>query len=134
MIWKPGRLFRKQGRLFRKPGRLFGKQGRHFRKPGRLFRKPGRLFRTPGRLFGKPGKLFGWSAMTNFQIFPMLKGFATFWEFSFYRQKKVANYEFYILFAEKIHLHSYFFIFYVLKPRSFSSNPTLKGFATFWEF
>ena len=62
------------------------------------------------------------------------KGFATLWEFSFYRQKKVANYEFYILFAEKIHLHSYFFIFYVLKPRSFSSNPTLKGFATFWEF
>ena len=30
-----------------------------------------------------------------------LKGFATFWEFSFYGQKKVADYEYHSLFAEK---------------------------------
>ena len=35
-----------------------------------------------------------------------LKGFATFWEFSFYGQKKVADYEFHSLFAEKIHFHT----------------------------
>ena len=35
-----------------------------------------------------------------------LKGFATFWEFSFYRQKKVADYEYHSLFAEKIHFHT----------------------------
>ena len=35
-----------------------------------------------------------------------LKGFATFWEFSFYGQKKVADYEYYSLFAEKIHFHT----------------------------
>ena len=32
-----------------------------------------------------------------------LKGFATFWQFSFYRQKKVANYEYHSLFSEKNH-------------------------------
>ena len=35
-----------------------------------------------------------------------LKWFATFWEFSFYRQKKVAEYEYYSLLAEKIHFHT----------------------------
>ena len=35
-----------------------------------------------------------------------LKGFATFWEFSFYGQKKVADYEYNSLFAEKIHFHA----------------------------
>ena len=35
-----------------------------------------------------------------------LKGFATFWEFSFYRQKNVADYEYQGLFAEKIHFHT----------------------------
>ena len=30
-----------------------------------------------------------------------LKGFATFWEFSFYGQKKVADYEYHSLFAKK---------------------------------
>ena len=35
-----------------------------------------------------------------------LKGFATFWEFSFYGQKKVADYEYHSLFAEKIHFHT----------------------------
>ena len=38
-------------------------------------------------------------------LFP-LKGFATFWEFSFYGQKKVADYEYHSLFAEKIHFHT----------------------------
>ena len=38
--------------------------------------------------------------------FPPLKGFATFWEFSFYGQKKVADYEYHSLFAEKIHFHT----------------------------
>ena len=36
----------------------------------------------------------------------ILKGFATFWEFSFYGQKKVADYELHSLFAEKIHFHT----------------------------
>ena len=36
----------------------------------------------------------------------ILKGFATFWEFSFYGQKKVADYEYHSLFAEKIHFHT----------------------------
>ena len=36
----------------------------------------------------------------------LLKGFATFWEFSFYGQKKVADYEYQSLFAEKIHFHT----------------------------
>ena len=35
-----------------------------------------------------------------------LKGFATFWEFSFYGQKKVADYEYHSLSAEKIHFHT----------------------------
>ena len=35
-----------------------------------------------------------------------LKGFATFWEFSLYGQKKVADYEYNSLFAEKIHFHT----------------------------
>ena len=35
-----------------------------------------------------------------------LKGFATFGEFSFYGQKKVADYEYHSLFAEKIHFHT----------------------------
>ena len=35
-----------------------------------------------------------------------LKGFATFWEFSFYGQKKVADYEYHSLFAEKIHFQT----------------------------
>ena len=35
-----------------------------------------------------------------------LKGFATFWEFSFYGQKKVADYEYHSLFAEKNHFHT----------------------------
>ena len=39
-------------------------------------------------------------------VFLILKGFATFWEFSFYRQKKVADYEYHSLFAEKIHFHT----------------------------
>ena len=49
----------------------------------------------------------------------VLKGFATFWEFSFYGQKKVADYEYHSLFAEKIHFHTKFFNFNVLKPMSF---------------
>ena len=53
---------------------------------------------------------------------PLLKGFATFWEFSFYGQKKVADYEYHSLFAEKIHFHTLFFNFNVLKPMSFSSK------------
>ena len=36
----------------------------------------------------------------------VVKGFATFWEFSFYKQKKVANYEYHSLFAEKNHFHT----------------------------
>ena len=36
----------------------------------------------------------------------VLKGFATFWEFSFYGQKKVADYEYHSLSAEKIHFHT----------------------------
>ena len=36
----------------------------------------------------------------------LLKGFATFWEFSFYGQKKVAGYEYHSLFAEKNHFHT----------------------------
>ena len=36
----------------------------------------------------------------------VLKGFATFWEFSFYGQKMVADYEYHSLFAEKIHFHT----------------------------
>ena len=39
-----------------------------------------------------------------------LKGFATFWEFSFNRTKKV---EYYSLFAKKKHFHTYSW----LKPR-----------------
>ena len=35
-----------------------------------------------------------------------LKGFATFWEFSFYGQKKVADYEYHSLSSEKIHFHT----------------------------
>ena len=35
-----------------------------------------------------------------------LKGFATFWEFSFHGQKKVADYEYHSLFAEKIHFQT----------------------------
>ena len=35
-----------------------------------------------------------------------LKGFATFWEFSFYGQKKFADYEYHSLFAEKVHFHT----------------------------
>ena len=43
----------------------------------------------------------------NFNLFyPTLKGFATFWEFSFYGQKKFADYEYHSLFAEKIHFHT----------------------------
>ena len=37
------------------------------------------------------------------------KWFATVWEFSFYRQKKVADYEY----AKKIHFHTLIFIFKV---------------------
>ena len=36
----------------------------------------------------------------------VLKGFATFWEFSFYGQKKVADNEYHSLFAEKIHFNT----------------------------
>ena len=39
----------------------------------------------------------------------MLKGFATFWEFSFYKvynKNKVADYEYHSLFAEKIHFRT----------------------------
>ena len=39
-------------------------------------------------------------------IIIILKGFATFWEFSFYGQKKVADYENQSLFAEKNHFHT----------------------------
>ena len=35
-----------------------------------------------------------------------LKGFATFWEFSFYGQKKVADYEYHSPFAEKNHFQT----------------------------
>ena len=49
------------------------------------------------------------------ELLSTLKGFYTFWEFSFYWQKKVADYEYHSLFAEKINYHSYFFIFYVCK-------------------
>ena len=42
----------------------------------------------------------------SFFYFNHLKGFATFWEFSFYGQKKVADYEYHSLFAEKIHFHT----------------------------
>ena len=35
-----------------------------------------------------------------------LKGFATFWEFSFYRQKNVADYEYHSLIAEKNYFHT----------------------------
>ena len=46
-----------------------------------------------------------WTYFTFFlQMY--LKGFATFWEFSFYGQKKVAYYEYHSLFAEKIHFHT----------------------------
>ena len=43
---------------------------------------------------------------TRIQINAFLKGFATFWEFSFYGQKKVADYEYHSLFAEKINFHT----------------------------
>ena len=36
----------------------------------------------------------------------LLKGFATFWEFTFNRQKKVADYEYHSLVAEKINFHT----------------------------
>ena len=36
----------------------------------------------------------------------LLKVFSSFWEFSFYGQKKVADYEYHSLFAEKIHFHT----------------------------
>ena len=49
--------------------------------------------------------LFIYSA--RFSLNWVLKGFATFWEFSFYRPKKVADYEYHILFAEKIHFHTF---------------------------
>ena len=49
----------------------------------------------------------------------ILKGFATFWEFSF-RDIKKFDYEYHSLFAEKkIIFILMFFIFYVLKPRFF---------------
>ena len=56
-----------------------------------------------------PGLEYGWydeppeGRIVNHNI---LKGFATFWEFSFYGQKKVADYEYHSLFAEKIHFHT----------------------------
>ena len=45
------------------------------------------------------------------------KGFATFWEFSFHKQKKVTDYEYHIVFAEKSFSYSIFY-----EPRSFYSN------------
>ena len=46
-------------------------------------------------------------AILNLSLdFRTLKGFATFGEFSFYGQKKVADYEYHGLFAEKIHFHT----------------------------
>ena len=39
----------------------------------------------------------------------LLKGFATFGEFSFYRQKKVADYEYHSLFAEKNFILNFIF-------------------------
>ena len=62
-------------------------------------------------------------SLTSWGIFDLLlKGFITFWEFSFYWQKKIADYEFHSLFAEKIHFPTLILIFCVLKPRSFYSN------------
>ena len=45
-------------------------------------------------------------AKSKYNVYMYLKGFATFWEFSFYGQKKVADYEYHSLFAEKIHFHT----------------------------
>ena len=46
-------------------------------------------------------------AILNLSLdFRTLKGFATFGEFSFYGQKKVADYEYHSLFSEKIHFHT----------------------------
>ena len=39
-----------------------------------------------------------------------LNGLATFLEYMFYGQKKVTDYDYQILFAEKIHFHTYFLI------------------------
>ena len=44
-------------------------------------------------------------------FFFILKGFATFWEFSFYRLKKVADYGYHSLIAEKNYFHTYFLFF-----------------------
>ena len=44
--------------------------------------------------------------MMSIMFYIRLKGFATFWEFSFYGQKKVADYEYHSLSAEKIHFHT----------------------------
>ena len=43
----------------------------------------------------------------NLVAFQFLKGFATFWEFSFCRQKKGADYEYHSLFAENVNMHTY---------------------------
>ena len=52
---------------------------------------------------------FSFSMCSNLGLFAQtwgLKGFATFWEFPFYGQKKVADYEYHSLFAEKNHFHT----------------------------
>ena len=62
----------------------------------------------------------------NIRIFSGLKGFATFWEFSFYGHKRslIMNMN------EKIHFHTLFFNFNVLKPISNNAYIFVKEFIT----
>ena len=63
-------------------------------------------------ILGLKNQKFSWKSAKSFSISyhgskeNVLKGFATFWEFSFYGQKKVSDYEYHSLFAEKIHFHT----------------------------
>ena len=53
-------------------------------------------------------KALRWKPRTDSRRTNLLKGkiLDTFWEFSFYGQKKFADYEYHSLFAEKVHFHT----------------------------
>ena len=63
------------------------------------------------------------------EVFKWKDAFATFGEFSFYRQKKVVDYEYHSFFAKQINFNSEFFIFSM-----YLILGLLKGFATFFIF
>ena len=68
------------------------------------------LFSMPSLVMASSGftsqNLIDFRTKKSIEVALRLKGFATFWEFSFYGQKKVADYEYHSLFAEKIHFHT----------------------------